>query len=170
MAKSDNTGMILLGVAAVAGYYAYTQGWFSSLFGSTAALATTPTTPTTPVATAVALPVSTPVGTVTKAPPSALMAALQAAASNPGNMALSSSGGATYSGYQWDAIAKSALGSSYIPLSSLPAIAGGTQYSLSQYLTAYPNGGMSGLGRTVIYLPHRGVRMVLPANYHMRRA
>ena len=184
MAKSDSTGLILLAVGGAAAYYAYTQGWLSSitsLFGSSAAPALLPVTaapvvstttvPPTVVSTPVYAPgVSTP-APVTPAPAAApgTLAQLQAAALNPGNAALSTNGGQTYSGYQWDAIAKSVLGSAYVPLSSLPSIQGGAQYSITQYAGAYPSG-VSGLGRTVVYFPRRGARVVLGRNYHMRRA
>jgi hypothetical protein len=99
-----------------------------------------------------------------------LLSPLQAAASNPGNAALSPNGGQTYSGYQWDAIAKSALGPGYMPMSLLPSIQGGTQYTIQQYLAAYPAGGISGMGRTVLVFPRRHQSVVLGRNYHMRRA
>src|SRR5208337_3997198 len=52
------------------------------------------------------------------------MNALQAIASQPGNVKLSTTGGTTYSGWQWDAMAKVAFGNAYIPLSSIPGVAG----------------------------------------------
>jgi hypothetical protein len=174
MSKSgDNTGLILLAVGGAAAYYAYTQGWLCSLFGlgcpATATAATAATAATVPIVTSSASPpvVSTPAPPPAAAsvPVASLQSQLQAVASQPGNVALSTSGGATYSGWQWDAIAKSALGSSYVPLSSLPAIQGGTQYTIQQYLSAYPGGG---LGRVVVVFPRRQMRMVLPSNYHMR--
>jgi hypothetical protein len=187
MAKSDSTGLILLAVGGAAAYYAYTQGWLSSitsLFGSSAAPALLPVTAapvvstTTVPPTVVSTPVYAPAAPAAPIPPptlaptqSVLLSTLQAAASNPGNAALSTNGGQTYSGYQWDAIAKSVLGPGYQPMSLLPSIQGGTQYTIQQYLTAYPStGGVSGLGRTVVYFPRRGARVVLGRNYHMRRA
>src|SRR5271154_6406578 len=53
MAKgSDNTGLIVLALAGGAAYYAYSQGWLSSLFGSPAVTTAAPTTPATAVITA----------------------------------------------------------------------------------------------------------------------
>ena len=80
------------------------------------------------------------------------MNALQAIASQPGNVKLSTTGGTTYSGWQWDAMAKAAFGNAYIPLSSIPGVAGATQYSIGGYVQAYLQAlqasvqGMSGLG------------------------
>ena len=161
MAKSDSTGLILLAVGGAAAYYAYTQGWLCSFgLGPSCPAAAAPVP--APVPTYSTAPVAPPVATAPlpaaipqPAPPLAasqaiLLSALQAVASQPGNVALSTSGGQTYSGWQWDAIAKAALGPGYQPLSGLPTLQGGTQYTIQQYLAAYPStGGVSGLGRFV---------------------
>jgi hypothetical protein len=45
---ADNSGMIKIGLFAAVAYYAYSQGWLSSLGIGTAAATTTPATTTTP--------------------------------------------------------------------------------------------------------------------------
>ena len=65
MARENGSTFLLLGAAAVA-FYGYTQGWFSSLFGTTAAAATSTAAQQAAAAAAAAAkgPVVPPVGTV----------------------------------------------------------------------------------------------------------
>ena len=56
MAKSSSSGLILLALGGAAAYYAYTQGWLSSLFGSTVATGPTPGTVPAPSTTPYVLP------------------------------------------------------------------------------------------------------------------
>ena len=153
--------LLLIGVG---GYFLW--NWWQSLStpvvttttpGATTGTITTPTSlVTTPINTNAG---TTTTGSSTAAPVVSLTStigqdalnALASQANNPGNKALSPNGGQTYSGYQWDAMAKVAYGNQYLPMSSLPSISGGSQYTIQQYVQAYVNGlqsmpGLNGLG------------------------
>jgi hypothetical protein len=175
----DSSGLIILAVGAAAAYYAYTQNWLCSIFGigascpaaASAAVAAPAPVVTVPAASGAALtPAVPPPPPITDLPapssttslPAILTAYLVANGYQPSQ---------SFSGFQWDYLANRALGAQYVNLSLLPTLVGANQYTMQQYLAAYPasSSGVAGLGRTVVYLPRRGVKLVLPGNYQPKR-
>ena len=149
MAKSNNTGLIVLLVGGAAAYYAYTQGWLSSLFGSTGAASTgTAVAPSSSAVSAVAAvatpaPVFSPYGPVPVTNPNPSSIAIPAGSPAATMMANCVKGGGTQA--TCTAQVQSIMASGAVP-------------------------GVSGLGRTVVYFPRRGKAIVLPRNYHFRGA
>ena len=169
MAKgSDNTGLIVLALGAGAAYYAYSQGWLSSLFGSPTVPIATPAT-VTPAATTTATPTAlpnaaiAPVGwftqggqqtnlptapTGSKPIPSGVVAPgplAQAIAQSMANQ------GATA------AQINAAIQQEYNATSGLPVNAG-----IGRFTIRTPR-------RTVVVFPRRHAAIVLPRNYQLRR-
>jgi hypothetical protein len=192
MAKDGTTGVIMVAGIGAVGYYLYSSGmlaqWFPSLFGASAAAAPAAAAPaastvTAPTVPQVITPPAQPAGPIPPAttPPASTAPALYSGSDpkvistivaltpqykiNGGN----ANGTSTFSGFQWDFMAKIALGSGYVALSSLaPSIVGQNQYALAQYAAAVAAASASGMGRAAIYLPRRNQVMVMPRSYHWK--
>lgn len=163
MASSSGSTVLMLGVAGVAAYYAYSQGWLSSLFGSTATAAATPvTTVSTPVAAPVAAPVVyTPQVQVTVPYTPA-----------PSSVIKPIPNGVVANGPLATAIAQSMANSGATAAQINTAIAQAIQGTAG----LPPGASLAGVGayrvigprRTAIVFPRRHVAVVLPRNYHVR--
>jgi hypothetical protein len=168
MAQSSNTGLILLLGGAAAAYYAYTQGWLSSLLGSPAAA------PAVSAPASLPAPVQQSVGTPAQPPTTLVIQNLGPAGPNiPQTIASLGPGLSPCTAAQIQAAetgagiaavyAKSAAASG-VPQATIDAnvaqsLAGAGVCSAS---------GVAGLGRVAVYLPGRKRLVVLPRNYRWR--
>ena len=171
MAQSSNTGLILLLGGAAAAYYAYTQGWLSSLFGTPAVASPAPTPPM-----ASAGPVQQSTGTPAQPPTTLVIQNLGPAGPNiPATIA--SVSGTSIPQCTQAQIAAAEAGNGVAGIYAKQAAAAGTPQAtidanVAQSLAgagvcaAAP--GVAGLGRVAVYLPGRRRLVVLPQNYRWR--
>jgi hypothetical protein len=139
--SNDNSALIVLGLGAVA-FYGYEQGWFSSLFPSTAVPVTTPVTVTTPVSTTTTSSSTSPVSTTTGAP--SVTQQLQSAAGSVSTL------DADQWSYYWTQIGQTALssdqfGSIFFPTGRPASQSSYPQYTAAQFIAALSGAGVPGV-------------------------
>ncbi len=153
MAKSNNTGLIVLLVGGAAAYYAYTQGWLSWLFFSTVSGTGTEPPPAPRAVAPSSSAVSAVAAVATPAPVFSPYGPVPVTNPNPSSIAIPA-------------------GSPAATMVANCVKGGGTQATCTaQVQSIMASGavpGVSGLGRTVVYFPRLGKAIVLPRNYHFR--
>jgi hypothetical protein len=162
MASSGSgSTVLLLAAAGAAAYYAYSQGWLSSLFGSTTAAATTAVPVATPAVAAT--PVYTP-QVVTPIPytpaPSSVVKPIPAGVNATGGLDLAIAQSLANQG-QTAAQINAAIASATAGAAGLPP--GTSLAGLGRFAVIGPR-------RTFIVFPRKGVTVALPRNYHVRGA
>ncbi len=96
---ASNNGLIIGLAVAAGGYYAYTQGWLSSLFGTPATTTAAPAAPVVVQATTPSLPLtvvpSVPVGPAVKAPVSTSASTTATSSTGTGSTSPTTASGST---------------------------------------------------------------------------
>jgi hypothetical protein len=159
MASSGSgSTVLLLAAAGAAAYYAYSQGWLSSLFGSTTAAVAAPVAATPAVA---ATPVYTP-QVVTPIPytpaPSSVVKPIPAGVNATGGLDLAIAQSLANQG-QTAAQINAAIASATAGAAGLPP--GASLAGLGRFAVIGPR-------RTFIVFPRKGITVALPRNYRVR--
>lgn len=168
MARSSGGGsntLLIVGAAGVAAYYAYTQGWLSSIFG-TAAAATTPMAPAV-ISSSAPPAASGPVSTAPTAgagfPVYSAIPFVQTGPVPTGNKPIPAGVNVQPNSLLY-AYAQQLANSGQSAAQINAAIAS----SLASAEAAAPGASLAGLGRVALYYPRRRVTVLLPRNYHPR--
>lgn len=179
MAKSSG-GLILLAGGAAAAYYAYTQGWLSSLFGSstaTPAASPVPASGSAPAPSSLPAPAQNSAGTAAT-PPTLVIENLGPAGINIPQLQQSLNPSLSPCTMAQIQAAEQGTGIAALYAQQMKA-QGASQSSIDNAVAqslsgagvcSVPAGGVSGLGRLAVYLPQQRKVFVLPRNYHWKRS
>lgn len=156
--KSGNGGLILLAVAGAAAYYAYTQGWLSSLFGAaTPAAVTSPASPGPSISAPAAASSPTQASNFSAVPIPLQQTLLTLnPTTNPAPTAAQIAAAETGTGVA------ALLAKSMAASGSTQAQIDAAVSNLLQSQGTNPAGSIAGIGRVVVIDPRRG-------GYHWRR-